>query len=126
MSKLTYIFVPGLSGRGSSTRGFLKTMDDKIDYHEKTMLQGELSAGIFVNAASVIMRLGVATTILTGTSLILSGKIDFMLLFMFLLVITRVYAPFDQALIPRYVPAFLERGHEHISKIRMWIFNKVT
>lgn len=51
-----------------------------------------------MNAASVIMRLGVATTILTGTNLILSGKIDFMLLFMFLLVITRVYAPFDQAL----------------------------
>ena len=30
--------------------------------------------------------------------MILSGQIDFMLLFMFLLVITRVYAPFDQAL----------------------------
>ena len=53
---------------------------------------------MFVNGASVIMRLGVATTILTGTGLILSGQIDFMLLFMFLLVITRVYAPFDQAL----------------------------
>ena len=77
---------------------FLKTLDDKIDYHEKTMIKGELTTGIFVNAASVIMRLGVATTILVGTSLILSGRIDFMLLFMFLLVITRVYAPFDQAL----------------------------
>ena len=33
--------------------------------------------------------------ILTGASLILSGQIDFMLLFLFLLVITRVYAPFD-------------------------------
>ena len=54
--------------------------------------------GLFVNAASVIMRLGVATTILAGASLILAGKIDFMLLFMFLLVITRVYAPFDQSL----------------------------
>ena len=77
---------------------FLQELNDKIDRHEKTMIRGELSTGIFVNAASVIMRLGVATTILTGTSLILSGKIDFMLLFMFLLVITRVYAPFDQAL----------------------------
>ncbi len=77
---------------------FLKTLYDKIDAHEKTMLRGELSTGIFVNAASVIMRLGVATTILTGTRLILSGQIDFMTLFMFLLVITRVYAPFDQAL----------------------------
>ncbi len=77
---------------------FLNELNDKIDYHEKTMLAGELSCGIFVNAASVIMRLGVATTILTGTHLILSGKIDFMVLFMFLLVITRIYAPFDQAL----------------------------
>ena len=77
---------------------FLQNLNDKIDYHEKTMLQGELSTGIFVNAASVIMRLGVATTILTGTNLILSGQIDFMQLFMFLLAITRIYAPFDQAL----------------------------
>ncbi len=77
---------------------FLKTLNDKIDYHEKTMLKGELATGIFVNGASVIMRLGVATTILTGANLILSGQIDFMQLFMFLLVITRIYAPFDQAL----------------------------
>lgn len=77
---------------------FLSDLNDKIDRHEKTMFKGELSNGIFINAASVVMRLGVATTILVGTSLILSGQIDFMVLFMFLLVITRVYAPFDQAL----------------------------
>ena len=77
---------------------FLKVLNDKIDCHEKTMIQGELHTGIFVNAASVVMRLGVATTILTGTSLILAGQIDFLILFMFLLAITRVYAPFDQAL----------------------------
>ena len=77
---------------------FLDVLNEKIDRHEKTMRQGELSIGIFVNAASVIMRLGVATTILTGVGMILSGEIDFMMLFMFLLVITRVYAPFDQAL----------------------------
>ena len=77
---------------------FLDSLNRKIDRHERTMLRGELSTGIFVNAASVIMRLGVATTILAGTKLILSGQIDFMLLFLFLLVITRVYAPFDQAL----------------------------
>ncbi len=77
---------------------FLKDLDEKINEHEKKMISGELSCGIFVNAASVIMRLGVATTILTGTRLILSGSVDFMVLFMFLMVITRIYAPFDQAL----------------------------
>ena len=77
---------------------YLAGLDQKIDEHEKVMIRGELGTGVFVNAASVIMRLGVATTILVGAQSILSGRIDFMLLFLFLLVITRVYAPFDQSL----------------------------
>ena len=77
---------------------YLDGLNTKIDAHEKVTIQGELGTGIFVNAASVIMRLGVATTILVGADLILSGQIDFMLLFLFLLTITRVYAPFDQSL----------------------------
>lgn len=76
----------------------LNGLGEKIDQHEKVTIKGELTTGLFVNAASVIMRLGVATTILVGANLILSGQIDFMLLFLFLLVITRVYAPFDQSL----------------------------
>ncbi len=77
---------------------YLDRLNKKIDRVEKTMRSGELTIGLFVNGASVIMRLGVATTILTGAALILSGKIDFMLMFMFLMVITRIYAPFDQSL----------------------------
>src|SRR5699024_6529569 len=77
---------------------YLEGLNRKIDEHERIMIRGELGTGIFVNAASVIMRLGVATTILVGTGLILSGRIDFMLLFLFLMVITRVYSPFDQSL----------------------------
>ena len=77
---------------------YLEGLNQKIDRHESTMIHGELSTGVFVNAASVIMRLGVATTILAGVGLIISDKVDFMVLFMFLLAITRIYAPFDQAL----------------------------
>lgn len=77
---------------------YLAGLNQKIDEHERINSQGELVTGLFVNAASVIMRLGVATTILTGVQLILSGSVDFMLLFLFLLAITRIYAPFDQAL----------------------------
>ena len=77
---------------------YLAGLNQKIDEHEKIMIRGELGTGVFVNAASVIMRLGVATTILVGAQSILAGRIDFMLLFLFLLVITRVYAPFDQSL----------------------------
>ena len=82
----------------SQEERYLEGLSQKIDEHERVTIRGELGTGIFVNAASVIMRLGVATTILVGADLILSGRIDFMLLFLFLLVITRVYAPFDQSL----------------------------
>lgn len=77
---------------------FLSALNEKINIQEKAFLKGELATGLFVNGASVIMRLGVATTILTGANLIMSGSINFMTLFMFLLVITRIYAPFDQSL----------------------------
>jgi len=77
---------------------YLRLINEKIDTQEKELLRGELATGLFVNAASVIMRLGVATTVLTGATLIVSGKVSFMTLFMFLLVITRVYSPFDQSL----------------------------
>lgn len=77
---------------------YLADLGAKVDEHELGMRKSELAVGLFVNAASVIMRLGVATTILVGAKLIASGSIDFMLLFMFLMVITRIYAPFDQSL----------------------------
>ena len=76
---------------------YLSGLYRKIDDHERVMIRGELVTGLFVNGASVIMRLGVATTILVGAQLILAGQIDFMLLFLFLMVITRIYAPFDQS-----------------------------
>ncbi len=77
---------------------YLEDLNNKIDQHEKIMRKGELVTGLFVNGASVIMRLGVATTIFTAVKLIMNGQIDFMLLYLFMIIICRIYAPFDQAL----------------------------
>lgn len=77
---------------------YLDGVNDKIDEFESRMKAAELRTGIFVNSASVIMRLGMATTVLVGAALILSGEVDFMTFFMFLLMVTRIYAPFDQSL----------------------------
>ena len=79
-------------------KDYLDRLNKKIDKFEKTNIEGELVIGLFVNAATVIMRLGVATTILTGAYIVLNKGVDFMLMFMFLMVITRIYAPFDQSL----------------------------
>ena len=54
---------------------YLAGLNQKIDDHEKVTIQGELGTGIFVNAASVIMRLGVATTILVLSLIHISGQV---------------------------------------------------
>ena len=69
-----------------------------IDAAEKQTIKGELFTGICVNGAQVVMRLGLATTILAGAAFIVDGTCDFMTLFAFLLVVSRIYAPFDQCL----------------------------
>ena len=76
----------------------LGELEDKIDAAERSMAASELRVGLVVNAASVIMRLGVATTVVIGVSLLLAGQVDFMVFFMYLLTVSRIYAPFDQAL----------------------------
>ena len=77
---------------------FLSQLYKTVDAFEATAIHSELVTGLFVNGASVIMRLGVATTVLLGAHLMLSGQVEFMVYFMFLLAITRVYSAFDQAL----------------------------
>ena len=69
-----------------------------IDAAERQTVRGELATGICVNGAQIVLRLGLACTILVGALLIAGGTCDFMTLFCFLLVVSRIYAPFDQAL----------------------------
>lgn len=76
----------------------LGELEAKIDTSEQSTAFAELRVGLVVNAASVIMRLGVATTIILGVNLMLAGQINFLVFFMYLLTVSRIYAPFDQAL----------------------------
>lgn len=69
-----------------------------IDANEKGMIKGEVLAGLCVNGATVVMRLGIATTVVAGAAFIMEGTCDFLTLFCFLLVVSRIYAPFDQCL----------------------------
>ena len=77
---------------------FLCKVHGKIDSFEEATSKAELVSGLTVNSASVVLRLGMVTTILAGSSLIVAGEISFMSFFAFLFVITRIYAPFDQSL----------------------------
>lgn len=78
---------------------YLKQADGYIDRLEKTMFKSEVGAGIPVQSTQAIMRFGIATTILAGSLMLADGSIGFMVMFGFLLVVSRIYAPFDQSML---------------------------
>ena len=49
-------------------------------------------------SAGLILRLGIATTALTGASLLVKGELDVLTFFMFLLVVSRLYDPLEGTL----------------------------
>lgn len=78
---------------------YLKQADGYIDRLEQTMFKSEVGAGIPVQLAQAIMRFGIATAILVGSLMLANGSIGFMVMFGFLLVVSRIYAPFDQSML---------------------------
>lgn len=77
---------------------YLEGIKRDIDASEKQTIKGELVTGICVNGSQIVLRLGLASTIVAGAAFILEGSCTFMVLFCFLLVVSRIYAPFDQAM----------------------------
>lgn len=77
---------------------YLDRIRADIDAAERQAVKSEMATGICVNGAQIVLRLGFATTILVGSALVMGGTCGFMTLFCFLLVVSRIYAPFDQCL----------------------------
>ncbi|MBM6816342.1 ABC transporter ATP-binding protein [Olsenella uli] len=77
---------------------YLEHIHADVDAAERQAARSEIACGIAVNGAQIVLRLGLATTVLVGATLILEGSCTFMTLFAFLLVVSRIYAPFDQCL----------------------------
>ena len=77
---------------------YLERLFSTIDDTEATTVRTEMTNGLIMNSAMVVLRLGVATTFLVAAGLIIQGRIDFMVMFLFLLMVSRIYSPFDQAL----------------------------
>ena len=77
---------------------YLERLFSTIDDTEAITVRTEMTNGLIMNSAMVVLRLGVATTFLVAAGLIVQGRIDFMVMFLFLLMVSRIYSPFDQAL----------------------------
>lgn len=77
------------------SQDFLDTLTGKLDAFERSQIVSELTTGACITSAQAFLKLGIGTTVFVGASLIVSGQIDFMVYFAFLLVVTRVYDPIN-------------------------------
>ncbi|WP_329379680.1 ABC transporter ATP-binding protein [Anaerofustis butyriciformans] len=82
----------------NAEKSYLRKLDKKIDHVEKRHIITELGTALFVVSSTLILKFGIATVALVGSTLLIRGEIDIPLFFMFLLVASRLYAPLESAL----------------------------
>lgn len=74
---------------------YLSGLTKKIRAVENRLIASELGTAVFVVSAGLVLRLGIATTALVGSYLLINGKLDILTFFMFLLVVSRLYDPLE-------------------------------
>lgn len=72
---------------------YIAALDKKIDSYEKHLIRGELLAGGLVNSAQSFLKLGMASVIIAGASLLASGSIGLFMYLIFLMIASRIYNP---------------------------------
>lgn len=77
---------------------YLKGLDAKIDEVERTAKKSELVLSVFVISASMILKVGIASTVVAGGILLTKGSISISIFFIFLLVVSRLYDPMQASL----------------------------
>lgn len=77
---------------------YLEELDVKIDAIENRCVKAELGTAMFVVSASLLLKLGIATTALVGGALLVKGELSVLMFFMYLLVVSRIYEPMAGAL----------------------------
>lgn len=72
---------------------YLSGLREKLRLSERATIHCELVTGTSITAAQAFLKLGIATTALTGVTLLSGGEINFATLLVFLLAVTRLYDP---------------------------------
>jgi len=75
---------------------YIAELNEKADSYEKHLIKGELITGALVNSAQSFLKLGMASVIIIGASLFLSGTVELITYLIFLMVASRVYAPVNE------------------------------
>lgn len=82
----------------NAEKDYLRDLNTKIKAVENRAVATEFGTAVCVVSAQLVLKLGIATTALVGSLLLVSGKLDVLTFFMFLLVVSRLYDPMQGAL----------------------------
>ncbi len=77
----------------------LSIMDVHLDNHEKASIKAEFITGTFVNLSQMILKVGIATTMIVGVSLLAAGEITILTFLVFLMIASRIYDPLAGTLV---------------------------
>lgn len=77
---------------------YLKKLDAKMDIAEKAQISSEMVSASLVTTGQMILRLGLVTVIVVGSSLILHGKISLFTYILYLIAASRLYDPLSGAM----------------------------
>ena len=72
---------------------YMGKLEENLIAMEKGSMHSELATGVFVCSAQAFLRLGLATTILTGGALLAAGDLSFLYFLGFLFAAARLYDP---------------------------------
>lgn len=87
---------------------YISKLDKDLTAYEKLLMRVELVPGAFMQFAQMILKVGFASVIILGTTLLMQQSIDLLTFFIFLLVASRIYAPIEEALIHFAILTFLD------------------
>lgn len=82
----------------NAEEAYLQGLDRKIKAVERRAVIGEFGMAAFVVSAQLVLKLGIATVALVGTTLLTAGSLDVLIFFLFLLAASRLYDPLQAAL----------------------------
>ncbi|MGL5435541.1 MAG: ABC transporter ATP-binding protein [Lachnospiraceae bacterium] len=74
---------------------YLGRLTETFDRQERAAIQAELATGVSVTSAQALLRVGIATTVLTGITLLVSGELELITFLVFLIMSSRIYDPLN-------------------------------
>ncbi len=77
----------------------LDIMDNHFDNHEKASIKAEFITGTFINLSQMILKVGMATTMIVGVTLLATGEVSLLTFLVFLMIASRIYDPLAGALV---------------------------